>query len=899
MPLPVSAAIPLTPLDERAWPALASVLQRWLQAQGIEPRDAVWLMPFSALLPQARRALAGLAGWPPRVETLATLAAQLAPRPGLVEGVMATDPVTRRLQAAALLRQQPLPGREEAWRDPAALAHAVGALVDTAQTWADALAAQPPAQRPAWLAQARSLLAAGGGPGELERALARCALDWVAASQALQPPATDLLFETRPSAWIGLRVGGAQPQAEALLAAAAAQGVPVLWMDLDPPPQARFEQAATLPPPTEICCADAETEARTAAAEVLAALHRHAEGSVALIAQDREGVRRVRALLERAGVAVVDDTGWRVATTRAGARAMGLLRAARSLGSQGAGAEDLHLAWLKDDLLGRREPEALRLLELLWRGRRLGDEQRERAQALWARARQRLAPLAEPGRRLLSDWLALLGPLWLDDPEEAARWRDDPAGRAVLAAWRLEAPWNQAAGWRSIAGSTRFSLDELIRWADEALTDASVVPESPPQARVVVTPLARAMLRPFVAAVCPGADERRLGVVEPAADLLGPALRRSLGIPGADEARQREALAFVQLLRLPSLRLLRRTAEGAEPLGPSTLVQQLVLARQCAGLVPAGLPRAEPALPQRVLPPQPVAEPAPVAPAGRWPGSLSASAVEAWRDCPYRFFGRHLLGLAESDELDTLVDKREYGTWLHAVLLQFHQGRAPLQPLEDDLQRLHQAAQAVLAQEPRPEGEMLPFLASFEALCRPYLAWLARREQQGWVWQAGELDRRTQPAALAPLGLGLHGRLDRLDRDGQGVVQLLDYKTGSAARLQQKLRDPQEDTQLAFYAALALAHGDAAPEALQAAYLAMDEREGPLEVPHPQVARDAQAMLGALAEEFGRARAGEPLRALGRGEACGHCEMRGLCRRDQWSAPPDEAAEAVTSEGEA
>ena len=53
------------------------------------------------------------------------------------------------------------------------------------------------------------------------------------------------------------------------------------------------------------------------------------ERPVALIAQDRVLVRRVRALLERAGVRIADETGWKLSTTRAGASVMSLLQAAR------------------------------------------------------------------------------------------------------------------------------------------------------------------------------------------------------------------------------------------------------------------------------------------------------------------------------------------------------------------------------------------------------------------------------------------------------------------------------------------------------------------------------------------------------------------------------------------
>ena len=80
-------------------------------------------------------------------------------------------------------------------------------------------------------------------------------------------------------------------------------------------------------------CADFEDEAQRAAAQVLADLRR-GRAPVALIAQDRVLVRRVRALLARQRVALHDETGWKLSTTRAAAHVMGAAaRRARDAGS--------------------------------------------------------------------------------------------------------------------------------------------------------------------------------------------------------------------------------------------------------------------------------------------------------------------------------------------------------------------------------------------------------------------------------------------------------------------------------------------------------------------------------------------------------------------------------------
>lgn len=876
---PDSITLPHGAADAAWWLTAARALQAWASRQQADLRDAVWLLPYAALLAPARQALAVAGGWQPRVETLATLRAQLGPRSaGAGPG---QDAVLNRLQAAQWMREQP-GGAEWAREDPRAFRQGVDALVRCAQSLQAAAACRAPSHRPGWWADARTALSGGSGPGGVERALARIALEWAASDASSD---ADALRRSRPSAWVVLRAGGADPLAEALLAEAAAQGTPCLRLDADPPVETPFVFSLAQEPPAEVRCADAETEAQAACAQVLAELAAGA-GQVGLIAQDREGTRRVRALLERFGVPVIDDTGWRLSTTRAAARLVALLRAAQGLrpGRNDAGAADQRLDWLKDDLLGLADPEALAWLEARWRGRRLSEVAITRSDALWQAAQERLAPLLGERRRTLHAWTQQLAALCLADPAEAVRWRDDAAGRAVLLALRLEPPASLAPEWLALARQSTLALDDFVAWIDEVLAEASFVPPHDGTARVVITPLARALLRPFAAVVFAGTDERRLGASEPQAELMLPVLASALGIEGLAEQRARETLAFAQLLRQPRVTLLRRLAEGSEPLGASPLVERLRLAWASA-CPPRPLPQARPALPRRQMLLQPVRQPLPQAPA-RWPEALSASAVEALRACPYRFYSRVLLGLGEAEELDRELAKRDYGNWLHAVLWRFHQGREPGQGTAVDRERLHQAAREEQEASPHSESDLLPFLASFEALVEPYLAWLHAREAAGWRWWQGELDRRVDPAALG--GLKLQGRLDRLDRGPGEVLQLYDYKTGSLQKLKTQVADRSEDTQLAFYAALLNEAGDAPAADIRAAYLAMDNRDSPVEVHHQRVGATAELLVEGLAGELQRLRAGEPLRALGQGDLCEHCEARGLCRRDQW-AP--EAAE--------
>lgn len=862
------AAIARTPLNDAAgspWDALARQVRSWLAEQEIEARDAVLLLPFAQQLPLARQAFAQLGGWQPRVETTHTLAAALGPAATPQPMQLSSDPATDRLVAARLLRDQAT-GAAWARRDPRRFERAVQALVQTAQELSQAAHAVPPSRRQRYWDEARARLGPLPGPGAAQRWLARVALEWAAQGP---PPRTDRLFDLRPAAWIALQVGGSDALTEALLAEA---GCPVLVIDADAAP------ALPVQAPILLRCEGFEDEAQAAAAQLLAHL-RAGRWPVALAGQDRQLVRRVRALLERQQVPLADETGWALSTTRAAATLMALLRAAAPRASvdllldalkalppwPGLARSEVRLASLERHCRRHAVSRVERLREAA-----LDDELAEFVVAV-----DDVLSLLRGPRRSVADWLQSLREVL----QRCGAWdalAADEAGQGVLQSLRLGAESDGGEAWRDAATQAVLGLDGFTAWVDAVLESASFTPAAPPaeQQRVVVTPLARTLMRPFAALVCPGSDDRHLGAAPASHPLLSEAELVALGVAGRAERQRREALAFSHAAALPHATFLRRQADAnGEPLSDSPLLQRLALDLAATG---RSLHEGRDAREAQVLAFRPLARPRPVASA-LLPERVSASAVEALRDCPYRFFARHLLGLREDDELEAELEKRDYGEWLHRVLLEFHRGRAEGSSEQDDASRLRDIGERVRIAQGLGDEEFLPFAASFEALVPRYLAWQRERDRQGVRWVDGELERRIRPEALG--GIELQGVIDRIDRAApDGALELIDYKTSSVQRLREKLREPLEDTQLAFYAALL------APQAtaLSACYLPLDSADEMRPLPHPQVQRSADVLVRELGAEFARVRAGAPLPALGEGEVCETCEARGLCRRDHW-----------------
>ncbi|MCX7226974.1 MAG: hypothetical protein NT071_15535 [Burkholderiales bacterium] len=211
------------------------------------------------------------------------------------------------LTAAALLKRTGLGEHQEALTPK---------LMEAARSLAQAGAAVSPERRTVWAASLAPLLTAGMPEPilSLEAASAQLALAWVGGSNY----PSDQLFGSELELLVVLEGFQDEGLTQALLAQ---HGIRSMALSLLPDQlQTPTEGQITLH-----AAQDLQDEADRAGACVLnhiAAGH----SPVALVAQDRVLTRRVRAMLAERGVAVRDETGWTLSTTRAAASLMALLR---------------------------------------------------------------------------------------------------------------------------------------------------------------------------------------------------------------------------------------------------------------------------------------------------------------------------------------------------------------------------------------------------------------------------------------------------------------------------------------------------------------------------------------------------------------------------------------------
>ena len=812
-------------------------LRAEMNCRQVHPSRTVVLLPYAQLMQEARNAwLRGCdssqAHFSPRFETTMNWTRSLGGfEPSSDDLRMDTGRDV--LTAASLLSRAGLAAQQNLLS---------GRLMEAAWSLTRIAAAVAPTERSQWGTQLGATLASGLGDPvlALEAAIARIALAWAASSSY----ASDPVFSATPDLLVLLEGFQSEPLALALLPALGERAV-ALALDAMPGLNSCNGVLALH------AAVDGEDEAQRAAACVLAHLMA-GRSPVALVAQDRVLTRRVSAMLGRRGVALRDETGWTLSTTRAAASLMSLLRA-----QVWDASTDAVLDWIKN--APAFDPFGVSQAEVAWRRTGARDWRSVHSEDALVQQVQAVRDSLQAGRSLVR-WLADLRQAL----QSAGQWPSllqDPAGQAVLDALRLRE--GMEVEFADVA--PRMNQSEFTTWVGQTLEGINFLPQHPADAQVIILPLSQLLGRPLAAVVLPGCDEQRLPVSPEPPAMWTSTQRALLGLPSREQLGAAARAGWHYALRFPHIDLLWRLSEGGEKLMASGFVQELRL-QQALQLT------ADPSA-LRALTAQPCVMPAPSGDALSLT-TLSATAYEDLRRCPYRFFALRLLKLQESDELDIELGKRDFGTWLHSVLKCFHEALnlAPTQDMTLRMGLINAAAEQVTGSQGLSKSEFLPFAAAWPRVREGYLQWLSEHEASGATFVAAEAWREI------PLGcLKLVGKIDRIDRLADGSALVIDYKTEARTTTHQRIKESREDTQLAFYAALLT------DDTLAAAYVNVGEKDATKSFAQADIVSLRDQLLESIATDMARIGNGAPLPALGEGQACEFCAARGLCRKDFWT----------------
>ncbi|MCE7529213.1 PD-(D/E)XK nuclease family protein [Polynucleobacter sp. IMCC 29146] len=645
---------------------------------------------------------------------------------------------------------------------------------------------------------------------------------------------------------------------------------------------------------------------------------------IALVAQDRLAARRARALLARLGPAlnILDETGWKLSTTRAAAALnswLVLLRAPE----QGPSALDL-LEFLKNPFLNLphclgQSPEncagLVAELEDLFIARQ--------AQAGWetfylaiegvsaysstTAPNPLLLQLVQCIRGRLNTWQklklscatayeALIADLEIFGMAQGLE--QDSAGQQLL---------NVIHGFDLGSSDYKNQKMRLGEWLSllKTVIEEAAYEESGREAAasLSILPLSSTRLRQFDAVVVIGCDEQQLPAYADPPLFFSEALNYFLKSSTITAQYIQQAKDLSQLLMsCPQVDLLWQSKTNqAEPLGPSPWIQRLQLDFPLWQVKPARVNlRAGKAQPLQMAS-------ARLSPDLPMPLSMSPSAYRALRDCPYRYYVRSLLNLRKLRDFEEGFDASLAGQTVHKVLRQFYDAlkSAEIQTHLDlvknlvvrrqwMLQNLSQISEQVFKRLIDGDARVLGVLRDWQKQIPSFVDWQLAREANGWQFMNAEtpvgFDLMFQDSNGIERAMRIEGRADRFDTNIHNQsAEVIDYKHQRLDKIISRAESILEDPQLLIYARGAN-EGRLFPahQVNLAAWVALRPtiKAGQEEVERALTLEQMPELMSEfneqLTEDLTQLWSGATLTAFAPDGVCLYCEARGICRKGVW-----------------
>ncbi|WP_199253732.1 ATP-dependent helicase [Mycolicibacterium mengxianglii] len=420
----------------------------------------------------------------------------------------------------------------------------------------------------------------------------------------------------------------------------------------------------------------------------------------------------------------------------------------------------------------------------------------------------------------------------------------------VIVAGLQEGLWPNTVPRGGILGTQRL-LDALDGIGGEVSTRAPLVAE---ERRLLITAMGRARRRLVVTAVeGDGSNTDGLAIPSPFfADIAASAAGDDSSAPLP------EPVSAPRVLSAPAVtgRLRAVVCAPAEAVDEQTRARA---AAQLARLAKAGVPGADPARWYGVTP---VSTDAPL-----WRGedhtvTLSPSTLQTLQDCPLRWLlERH--GGADARELRSTI-----GSLVHALIAE--PGRTEAQ-LTAELDAIWQAlpfeAQWFARNELVRHRDMLSAFTQWHDDTRRELTEVGVEVDVDGVV--------AEPDAEGP-GVRVRGRVDRLERDAEGRLVVVDVKTGKTPVSKD---DAQRHAQLALYQ-LAIAEGILPdgddPGGARLVYVGKVGAAGATERSQDPMTPESREQWRSQVRQAAAATAG-PQYVARVNDGCGHCPVRSFC----------------------
>ncbi len=171
---------------------------------------------------------------------------------------------------------------------------------------------------------------------------------------------------------------------------------------------------------------------------------------------------------------------------------------------------------------------------------------------------------------------------------------------------------------------------------------------------------------------------------------------------------------------------------------------------------------------------------------------FSPSSIDAYMECPMKFYLLKVLGLEEREEIEEEPEMRKVGTLLHEVLEEFYRPLIGRQVKEEDLDtgRLKGIIQRKFAEFfPWDMGEVALLKVAMEERLGKFLEWEKRQLPFEVLYLEAEFAGKID---LDGRKISVKGKLDRVQRRG-GKIEVIDYKLSSGKTPKKNLEGAMEE----------------------------------------------------------------------------------------------------------
>ena len=184
---------------------------------------------------------------------------------------------------------------------------------------------------------------------------------------------------------------------------------------------------------------------------------------------------------------------------------------------------------------------------------------------------------------------------------------------------------------------------------------------------------------------------------------------------------------------------------------------------------------------------------------------LSPTNLKNYRECPYRFYLRYLLGIKEPESIVEEADYMEWGRIIHKALCDFYKYDIPDGLIAKDLTalkfKLHQRLDSALRKELAQYPKMTNFLdlEIYKKRMDRFLVWEKERSKAGYTVLTDKIEEQISYfLSVNNVKVKLYGYPDRIERENDRY-NILDYKMIIPSRKKYELDEEFVEFQLPLY----------------------------------------------------------------------------------------------------